>query len=88
MTLEEQLVYLADYIDMTRLFPDCVRLRNYFFDAQPQDMGKNDKMRHLHRTLLLSFDMTVRSLVDDGAIISADTVLARNEIVAYLRENN
>lgn len=88
MTLEEQLVYLADYIDMTRLFPDCVRLRNYFFDAQPQNMNGNERMRHLYKTLLLSFDMTVRALVDDGSIISVDTVIARNEIAAYLRQND
>lgn len=88
MTLAEQLVYLADYIDMTRHFPDCVRLRNYFFDAQPENMSRDEKMNHLYRTLLLSYDMTVRSLVDDGAIISADTVIARNEIVAILRSND
>jgi HD superfamily phosphohydrolase YqeK len=88
MTLEEQLVYLADYIDMTRLFPDCVRLRDYFFDAQPQNMSSKEKLRHLYKTLLLSFDMTVRALVDDGSIISADTVIARNEIAAYLRQND
>jgi len=86
MTLEEQLVYLADYIDMTRLFPDCVRLRNYFFDAEPQKMDNDERMLHLYKTLLMSYDMTIRALVDDGAIISADTVIARNEIAATLRK--
>lgn len=85
MTLEEQLVYLADYIDMTRLFPDCVRLRNYFFDAQPEGMGREELMLHLNKTLLMSYDMTIRALVDDGSIISADTIMARNEIATALK---
>lgn len=85
MTLEEQLVYLADYIDATRLFPDCVRLRNYFFDAQPEKMEREDLMVHLYRTLLMSFDMTIRALLDDDSIISPQTVMARNEIAARLK---
>ena len=84
-TLEEQLVYLADYIDATRLFPDCVRLRNYFFDAHPESMEREELMHHLNKTLLMSYDMTIRALVDDGAIISAETVMARNEIATRLK---
>ena len=85
MTLEEQLVYLADYIDATRLFPDCVRLRNYFFDTHPEDMNREYLMLHLNKTLLMSYDMTIRALVDDGSIISAETVMARNEIATILK---
>ena len=32
MTLAEKIIYLADYIDMSRKFEDCVVLRDYFFD--------------------------------------------------------
>ena len=31
MTLTEKLMYLADFIEPTRTFPDCVRLRGYFY---------------------------------------------------------
>ena len=30
MTLGEKLLYLADYIEDTRTFPDCVELRRHF----------------------------------------------------------
>lgn len=81
MTLSEKLVYLADYIDESRSFPDCVRLRNYFWDARPEQMTEEDRLTHLRRTLILSFEMTVRSLLGEGAPISPDTFEARNALV-------
>ncbi len=80
MSLAEQLLYLADYIDDSRLFPDCVRLRNYFWSARPERMSEEERLTHLRRTLIMSFDMTIRALVNEGAVISTDTTDARNEL--------
>lgn len=81
MTLTEELLYLADYIDDSRLFPDCVRLRSFFWDAHPERMTMEDRLVHLRRTLIMSFDMTMRALLAEGAVISPDTALARNQLV-------
>ncbi len=81
MTLGEQLLYLADYIDDSRMFPDCVRLRNYFWRADPAAMDENARMAHLYDTLIMSFDMTMRHLLDENATISLDTILARNALI-------
>ena len=84
MTLCEQLVYLADYIDMSRKFDDCVKLRNYFFDAEPEKMGESERLLHFKKTLLLSFDMTIRGLLEDGVPVSVDSMSARNELICQL----
>ena len=81
MTLTEELLYLADYIDDSRLFPDCVRLRSFFWDAHPERMTMEDRLIHLRRTLIMSFDMTMRALLAECAVISPDTALARNRLV-------
>ncbi|MBR5615381.1 MAG: HD domain-containing protein [Clostridia bacterium] len=81
MTLSEQLLYLADYIDDSRMFPDCVRLRNYFWRADPAAMDENTRLVHLYDTLIMSFDMTMRHLLDENATISLDTILARNALI-------
>lgn len=81
MTLGEQLLYLADYIDDSRMFPDCVRLRNYFWRADPAAMDECARMAHLYDTLIMSFDMTMRHLLDENATISLDTILARNALI-------
>lgn len=81
MTVEEKIIYLADYIDMSRTFEDCVKLRDYFFSATPEQMDENERIAHLRRTLIMSFDMTMAGLLEEGYPISADTVRARNELV-------
>lgn len=85
MTLTEKLLYLADYIDASRSFPNCVILRRYFWGAEPQSMNAEERAALLLDTLLLSYDMTVRDLLDEGTPLATDTVEARNEL---LRERN
>lgn len=80
MTLTEKLLYLADYIDESRIFPDCVRLRSYFWSANPENMSMAGRLVHLRRTLIMSYDMTMRALINEGAVISPDTAFARNEL--------
>lgn len=81
MTLPEKLVYLADYIDLSRRFENCVKLRNFFFDAHPEAMDANARLAHLRQTLILSYDMTIADLLSEGTPISPDTFEARNELV-------
>lgn len=77
MTLTEKLMYLADYIEPTRTFPDCVKLREYFYSR----IGEDDKITVLDDTLILSFDMTVTELIESGQPIHPDTVAARNYLI-------
>ena len=81
MTLTEKLLYLADYIDLSRTFENCVVLRRYFWGAEPEKMDDNAKNALLRDTLLLSYDMTVRDLLAEGTPIAVDTMEARNEVL-------
>jgi nicotinate-nucleotide adenylyltransferase len=86
MSVCEMIIYLADYIDDSRKFDDCVKLRNYFWDAHPENMSAEQREEHLLRTLLLSFDMTIISLTNEGSPISIETVSARNSVVLALKK--
>lgn len=81
MTIEQKLIYLADYIDMSRKFEDCVKLREYFFDFDFDNSTDEEKIAHLNETLILSYDMTVRGLIDGGKIVHEDTFKARNYLI-------
>ena len=81
MTMCEKLIYLADYIDDSRKFPDCVKLRDYFWGANIANMTSSEKEDHLRDTLILSFDMTIRNLVDENSLVAKDTFDARNELI-------
>ena len=81
MTLTEKLLYLADYIDESRTFPACVILRRYFWGAMPQEMDPAGRLALLRDTLILSYQMTIRDLLDDGKMVAPDTVDALNELL-------
>lgn len=81
MTLPEKLVYLADYIDDTRTFRDCVLLRRYFFGADPDSMNPEERAALLRDTLIYSYDLTVRGLLEEETPISPDTTDARNDLI-------
>ena len=81
MSLCDKLIYLADYIDMSRKFKDCVEIRNYFFDACPESMTESERAEHLRQTLILSFNRTIEILIEEGSAISPDTFEARNSLI-------
>ena len=74
MTLFEAIIYLADYIEKTRTFKDCIKLRKFFYKGLKKGM---DKYEVLRLTMVLSFDMTIKNLISEGKEIDTDTILAR-----------
>ncbi len=81
MSLCEQLVYLADYIDMSRTFEDCVTLREFFFEKDLTQMSEEERLVHLTDTLIYSFDLTMAALSWDGLPISPESNDARNDLI-------
>ena len=81
MTMPEKIVYLADYIDESRTFPDCVRLREMFWGKAPEQMSNRELGEHLRRVLIESYNVTIRGLLEDGLPVHPDTMAARNELV-------
>ena len=76
MNIFEALIYLADYIEPNRTFGDCKKLRRYFYKGLKKD--NVDKYELLRRTMVLSFDMTIKNLIEENKQIDGDTVEVRN----------
>ena len=81
MSILDKLIYLADYIDDSRKFADCVKLREFFFNFDFENASEAEKLSHLRDTLIYSYDMTISALLADGAPVAKDTFDARNELV-------
>ena len=78
MTLFECVVYLADYIEETRTFDDCVALRHEFYGriGAGEDPG-----RVLTDVMIRSFDYTIAQLIEAGQPVAAESVAARNDFL-------
>ncbi|MBQ3791561.1 MAG: bis(5'-nucleosyl)-tetraphosphatase (symmetrical) YqeK, partial [Clostridia bacterium] len=51
MTMFESLLYLADYIEDTRTFVDCVTLRDYYETNLVHCCGEKERLIHLEKTM-------------------------------------
>ena len=80
MSICEKIIYLADYIEETRKYEDCIALREEFFSAEPQKMSEGEKITHLNRVILHSFDLTIADLEEKGKTVISDTRAARDAI--------
>lgn len=82
MSLFEAVIYLADYIEKTRDFKDCIKLRKYFYDNIENANSYEDKIQVLRKTMIYSFDLTIKNLIDGGKRIDKDTINARNYFIS------
>ena len=85
MTVFEAIVYLADYIDDTRKYDECILLRNMFWDADIENMTMDERLSHLDKVVLKSLDITISDLIEGGKVINRDTVAARNDILKKIK---
>lgn len=88
MSLFESIIYLADYIESGRTFEDCVVLRNFFYDSIKNALSDEDKLEVLRKTMVMSFDFTIKGLIEDGKQIDSDTVEARNYFISNKKPFN
>ena len=79
MSVFDELLYLADYIEPTRTYRECVELRNTFLDGYA---AAEDKLVLLHRTVLAALRMTVAEVLSRGGAVFPATL----DAVSYFEE--
>ena len=84
MSTIDKLLYLADYIEPTRKHESCVYLRDYFYENK-DNLGLSVL---LDRTLLKSFDLTIRHLLEDNTYIHTQTIKSRNSLIKSMHLSN
>jgi nicotinate-nucleotide adenylyltransferase len=86
MTLFEQLIYLADYIEPNRTFEDCIILRKYFYENIEKAKSEEEKIKVLNSTMIMSFDLTLKNLSEEGKKIDLQTIKARNYFISLIKK--
>lgn len=87
MTVFEAIIYLADYIEDTRTYDDCIKLRRYFYDGISHLSSAEDKIFHLYKTMVKSFNYTMTVLMEENALIDEDTLRCRNYYLRKIKYN-
>lgn len=81
MTVTEQILFLADFIEDTRTFESCIALRKFFWDGIAAAESEDKRLAHLTDTMIFALDTTIRELCEDKMPIHEDTVAARNSFI-------
>ncbi|MBE6533493.1 MAG: nicotinate (nicotinamide) nucleotide adenylyltransferase [Ruminococcaceae bacterium] len=84
MTLFDAIIYIADYIEDGRTNDFCVKLREYFWSAEPSRMNIEERITHLWKTVLLSLDMTIEKISARGGTVDEKTYIARDAVAKKL----
>ena len=84
MSTVEKIIFLADYIDVTRTYPSCVELRNEFFSSKPTEMNEAERLRLLDYAALKSIDNNLAYLESKKRPIHPLTLEARGDLLRRL----
>ncbi len=73
MSLFDEVIYIADYVEDGRVYPACIRVRELLFTGL--DAAKNDFERRvaLHKATLESLENTKNKLLFQGRIVNERT---------------
>ena len=78
MSLEEKLLYLADYIEPTRKFEECIKLRNQFYSSE------ENLQKRLDRVILDSLKYTIDELSSTNQFVHPETLKAYDFILTNI----
>ncbi len=81
MSVEAQIIYLADYIEPGRRHDACRDLAREFWAADPASMTEDARLAHLRRFVRREAEQTIAHLLERGAYIDEETLRTRNSML-------
>lgn len=83
LTVFDGIIYLADYIEPTREYPECCHLRDAFYSGLA---SCGDETAHFYTILLRAFRESVAEVKGRGGIVADETVGAIAFLEAELKK--
>ena len=88
MSLFDEIIFLADYIELGRTHEDCIALREKFFDQVEKCKYVEEGIIVLHAAVVEALDNTIRFLKARHKKIHSRTSLTRDAIMAKIERDN
>ncbi len=83
MSVFDEIIFLADYIEETRSHESCVILRKFVLtEMKNGDAERNTKV--LHEACVKAIDNTVLHLIDRKKVINTKNILTRNALLGKI----
>lgn len=82
MSLFDEIIFVADYVEDGRTYPSCVSVREALYTALGSARDREECVAHLHNATVSALDNTIAEMIRAGKYLHARTVLARNAFLA------
>lgn len=83
MSVFDEIIFLADFIEDTRTYESSVRLRKFVWENMfPDEVEKNISL--LHRACIFAIDSTVLHLIENEKKINSKNILTRNALLSKI----
>lgn len=79
MSVFDKILFLADYIEQTRTYPDCVSLRESFW-SRITSIGKEEREAALNSAVYTEIRQTISHLLKKGAVIAPESLALYNRM--------
>ncbi len=83
MSIFDEIIFLADYIEEGRTYPDCVKTREFVLSSLVDGDVVNN-INVLHRGCIMSIDLTCKSLLERGKIVNPRSFEAKKALEAKI----
>ncbi len=83
MTVFDEIIFLADYIEEGRKYDSCASVRNYVFDNMNKDEFESN-VRILHQACIKAIDYTLENLSVKNKPINKKNILTRNALLSKI----
>ncbi len=81
MTVFDEIIFLADFIENSRTYPNAVRTREFVLDSIKR--GEN-AVEILHKGCLMEIDSTISFLIKEGREIDERALLAKAGLISKI----
>ena len=87
MSVFDEILYLADYVEDTRRHESCIALRNRLLDELEKSSAE-DYVQVLHKICLESINQTIEHLIQKGGFVHSNSFAARAFLVEKLNNGS
>ena len=84
MTLFDEIIFIADYIEDGRTYPTCVYVRETLFSEIDSSNNFIEKLKALHKAVVKSIEYTVNKILSDNSFVHPKTILTKNAFLALI----
>ena len=87
MTVLDKIIFLADFIEKTRTYEECIGLRNTYYEGLKSANSLIKRLINLDKCVKIAFELTVKELRTRGVLPHSETLAAlqriKNDICEY-----